>query len=385
MRSSPSTKDLTEIADAWNLQEACDFAQSCFAGVSSMPTRDEHVRTFTVTYHPKVAMAWSQITTPETSHIQGIIFVGREQRAEMLRILKSQWSTALASHAMFPAFLCGLMLGHELDFTLDGIKSDVREIEVRTGHHRFDRRQEQPASGELGQLSAKMSGCAAKLANCSRKLKVTETLNDFMLLQAESAIARRNLQTEDTAAPAYTSPYDKWWSARPTTALVEEGIRGSELLKHHIKVMKDRAEMQVVDNEYMRQRVQVQIAALFHLIAQQDNAIAFDTARASRSIAESSQQDSSSMKMLAIVAMFFLPGSFVAALFSTPLFEWDLALGSSSIGLGTKPQFALFWAVTIPLTLLTFLFYGVGLLSQSRKRAKAEGKDHVDLQTITTM
>ena len=208
------------------------------------------------------------------------IFAENEERTELLAALATKWTPTLIRHSMFPAFLCTLMLSQELDTTLEDIKTVVRNVEARTGHHRFTtRRQTRPAAGELGSLSAEMSGCAAKLANGTRKLKVVEAMHAFIL------------------------------SNDPTS-----------LISHHITLLTHRSEMQGVDTSYVQQRVQVQIDALFHLIAQQDNAIAFETANATRSIAKDSLQDSSSMKMLALVTMFFLPGSFVASLFSAPLF-----------------------------------------------------------------
>lgn len=64
------------------------------------------------------------------------------------------------------------------------------------------------------------------------------------------------------------------------------------------------------------------------------------------------------MKTLAVVTMFFLPGSFVSALFSMPMFEWDkVDLSSRFIGVSTMPQFGLYWVITIPLTLVTFILY----------------------------
>lgn len=342
-RPSPSAKVLERLADAWALREALDYARSCFTGVSALASRGE-TRVFTATYHPKLAMAWS-CTDPGSegpAQTHAIIFAEGEERTVLRRILGSKWTRASASHAMFPALLCSLMLAQELDSTLEEIKTAVRGVEERTGHHRFTtRRQAQPAGGELGQLSAGMSGCAAKLANGARKIKVVEALVGFI-----EEHARRQTDPEDHI------PADS-----PNGAFSKSNI---DLLRH-------RAQMQSVETAYVQQRVQIQIAALFHLIAQQDNAIAFDTASATRSIAASSLQDSSSMKMLALVAMFFLPGSFVAALFSTPLFAWEDSIGSNDISLGTRPQFALFWAVTAPLTALVFVLYAAWMCVQKRR------------------
>jgi len=244
------------------------------------------------------------------------------------------------------------MLAHSLDNTLEDIKTAVREVEARTGHHRFaSRRQTQPAAGELGSLSAQMSGCAAKLANGTRKMKVVEAINEFIrqhnCWKHEDTVEKGDAYVADFKTSTFRGP-------------------GHNFSASHLDILQHRVQMQAVDTAYVQQRVQIQIAALFHLIAQQDNAIAFDTASATRSIAASSLQDSSSMKMLALVAMFFLPGSFVAALFSAPLFAWDEALAAGGMAVGTRPQFALFWAVTAPLTALVFILYGLWMCIQSR-------------------
>jgi hypothetical protein len=371
LRVSPSTKTLERLTEAWRLGDALNYARCCFAGVSALEP-DGSTRIFTAAYHPKLAAAWAHTESPSglTPHTCAIIFAEGEERAEMHRILGSQWSPASASHAVFPALMCSLTLAHGLDSTLEDIKSAVREVEARTGHHRFaSRHQTQPAAGELGHLSAQMSGCAAKLANGTRKMRVIEAINDFISQQASRSPPPRATKPRKKSE-IYVADY-----ARETpTAPAPEPFSPSQL-----DLLRHRVQMQAVDTAYVQQRVQIQIAALFHLIAQQDNAIAFDTAKATRSIAASSLEDSSSMKMLALVAMFFLPGSFVAALFSTPLFAWDEALASGGMGIGTRPQFKLFWAVTAPLTVFIFLLYGLWMCAQGRR---GRGKAHHTLEVV---
>jgi hypothetical protein len=363
LRASPSTKTLESLTDAWKLRDALSYARGCFAGVSSLASNGD-VRVFTVAYHPKLVMAWSHNEAASESPPQthAIVFAEGEERAELRRILGSKWSAATAKHSMFPALLCSLMLAHGLDSTLEDIKAAVREVEARTGHHRFaSRRQTQPAAGELGHLSAQMSGCAAKLANGTRKMKVIEAINECISKHESRGSGRPPKGHKRGEANLSTTP-------------------GKPFSKAHIDLLRHRIQMQAVDTAYVQQRVQIQIAALFHLIAQQDNAIAFDTASATRSIAASSLQDSSSMKMLALVAMFFLPGSFVAALFSAPLFAWDEALASGGIAVATRPQFALFWAVTAPLTAIIFVLYGAWMCIQGRReRGKSQNASPLEV------
>lgn len=111
-----------------------------------------------------------------------------------------------------------------------------------------------------------------------------------------------------------------------------------------------------------------------NLIAQHDSINNTD-------IALSSHRDASSMKTLAVVTMFFLPGSFIAALFSTPCFDWDIVDPDnwSSIGVASTPQFNLYWAITIPMTVVTFVLYFVWLqfsVSQRRKLQKSPSRAH---------
>jgi hypothetical protein len=368
-RASPSTNTLEKLSEEWELQEALDYARGCFAGVSAIESNGDK-QVFTVAYHPKLAAAWrhtvdnSSDSTPQT---QAIIFAEGEERAELRRILGSKWAASSVKHPMFPALLCSLVLAHGLDSTLEDIKAAVREVEARTGHHRFaSRRQTQPAAGELGSLSAQMSGCAAKLANGTRKMKVIEAINEF--------ISQHNLWRPPNVPD---QEQENIYPTQTNTRACPTGEPRDEFSASHLNLLQHRVQMQAVDAAYVQQRVQIQIAALFHLIAQQDNAIGFETANATRSIAASSLQDSSSMKMLALVAMFFLPGSFVAALFSAPLFAWDEALVSGGMAVGTRPQFALFWAVTAPLTALVFVLYGVWMCVQCRRERNKNPSEFV--------
>lgn len=76
------------------------------------------------------------------------------------------------------------------------------------------------------------------------------------------------------------------------------------------------------------------------------------------------------MKTLAIVTMFFLPGSFVSALFSTDCFNWESA-SKDNIGVPATPQMTLYWAITIPLTVVTFFLYFLWLRIQKYKSEMA--------------
>ncbi|OAP61911.1 hypothetical protein AYL99_04114 [Fonsecaea erecta] len=107
-----------------------------------------------------------------------------------------------------------------------------------------------------------------------------------------------------------------------------------------------------------RDRTATQINLLFHLanqaesrdnkeIAAQNKEIAELTAR----IAQQTQRDSASMITIAAVTMFFLPGTFVASLLSTVVFNFD----------GTDISVSRMWwilpATAIPLTIFVFAIW----------------------------
>jgi Mg2+ and Co2+ transporter CorA len=83
---------------------------------------------------------------------------------------------------------------------------------------------------------------------------------------------------------------------------------------------------------------------IFNLIHQND-------AGASIQLAKSAKEDAASMKFLALVTLFFLPGTFFATLFAVPSLNW-----SSDDGV-ISSRFWIYWAFTLPCTILLVIFY----------------------------
>ena len=84
------------------------------------------------------------------------------------------------------------------------------------------------------------------------------------------------------------------------------------------------------------------------------------------------------MKILAVVTMVFLPGAFVASLFSADLFSWD-ATSHRTAGTnasrnttvddttGVNENFKIFWYITIPLTIAILAFAILASMMLHRK------------------
>jgi hypothetical protein len=148
----------------------------------------------------------------------------------------------------------------------------------------------------------------------------------------------------------------------------------------------------------VKDRATMQVAALFNIIAQNDSKVSIEIAvasralaienkkdqrisiaiaKASRAIAVESKRDSSSMKTIAAVTMLFLPGTFVASLFATPMFQW-----SATAGLQVQSHIWVYWATSIPLTLLTIGFWWVWL-KFTRGSERAQLKDAEDFNGLS--
>ena len=76
------------------------------------------------------------------------------------------------------------------------------------------------------------------------------------------------------------------------------------------------------------------------------------------------------MKSIAAVTVTFLPGTFVAALFSMPLFEWNAV----SDGIVVSKRFWVYWVVTVPLTILTLVVWVLWTRRRARTHKVSEEK-----------
>ncbi|KAL4779919.1 hypothetical protein BJX76DRAFT_339371 [Aspergillus varians] len=113
---------------------------------------------------------------------------------------------------------------------------------------------------------------------------------------------------------------------------------------HHI------SKIMLSDIQFIERRGQAQMNAVYNYMTQQ--------------ISTASKRDSSAMKGIAVLTMFFLPGTFMAAFFAMPLLDFA---ASESNGPIVRPQFWYYWASTVPLTMLVLFLYYVYTLSVERQ------------------
>lgn len=90
-----------------------------------------------------------------------------------------------------------------------------------------------------------------------------------------------------------------------------------------------------------RDRMKNEIQLVFNVVAQSE-------ARASMAIAMATKADSETMKATSLVALVFLPPTFISAVFSTTFFQF----GSDRQPWEVSEKFWLYWAVVVPVTMV---------------------------------
>jgi len=246
------------IVDSFDLSLAAEYSTSTLTETaeitytSKVEGKTTNQRSFAFSFHPKLAAIWSRRSrerTPISQPFTNIIVLANGGLATSFRDqFKVQWEANVMSHVMFPLFLCGMVLSQDSGSKHNAIKAELREVESRTGYHRFATRSEPPATGDLGELSARMSGSETKLAGVTRKLKTVEEICAFMEKHSCSDPVRRVDEHHDISESNDTA------------------MTGDEVIRRSADLLKERVRAQTVENERTMQRVRTQINAVRYML-----------------------------------------------------------------------------------------------------------------------
>ncbi|KAI1505595.1 hypothetical protein F5X99DRAFT_405074 [Biscogniauxia marginata] len=117
------------------------------------------------------------------------------------------------------------------------------------------------------------------------------------------------------------------------------------------------------------ERLHIQRQALYNIMAQRESKLNLEMAAQQRRLAHASKRDSTAMKTLSLLGAVFLPGTFLASVFSMTFFNFDIGDGKE-----VSTDLWIYFAVTIPLTLVIVLSWWA--LDHRRERQYAdEDKD----------
>ena len=124
------------------------------------------------------------------------------------------------------------------------------------------------------------------------------------------------------------------------------------------------------------------VSQLYSAASQKDNLVA------SR-IASSTKKDSIAMMAFTFITALFLPGTYIASVFSMGMFNWMPETSSGEDGRVVSTRFWIYWVVTIPLTFATmagwYLWYRAAdaewrKTTQLEVAAKEENGEEGDLE-----
>ncbi|KAH7304409.1 hypothetical protein B0I35DRAFT_471921 [Stachybotrys elegans] len=135
------------------------------------------------------------------------------------------------------------------------------------------------------------------------------------------------------------------------------------------------------------QRLEIQRSALYNIMAQKESKLNFQIAADQKMLAHMSKRESEAMKGISLLGTIFLPGAFIGSIFSTTFFDFKDAPNMASV---VSSRFWLYWAVTIPFTLVIVALYY--LLEKRRLRSYAiedadlqRDLDRMELDIISAM
>ncbi|KAE8441435.1 hypothetical protein EG329_004961 [Mollisiaceae sp. DMI_Dod_QoI] len=121
-----------------------------------------------------------------------------------------------------------------------------------------------------------------------------------------------------------------------------------------IDIITEQCDSMLLEAQRLEKAASNLLQVVYSFIAQKDAKASIEISNLSAQLALNSKRDSSAMKTISIVGMLFLPGTFIAAIFSMPVFNWE--------GNGTpiaKPAFGYYWAIMLPLTTVVLVVWSL--------------------------
>lgn len=239
------------LIDRFGLKLADAYFKSSIAGVTAFSTETTERgsrQAYALCHAPKLAAVWSQerfsdwLGRPPTT--RSLVFLPNQGRQKAQQFLKSTWTASLYQNPMFPAFMLAIQMGLEIDKAQFGYRGDVQELETSTGHHRFKTRIDSTSQEKPGKSMVPMaSGLSGKLASVERNSKTLARILKFM----------RDTIQKHAEESVRTSDECQW---------AETMKESCQLLGHHVEVLQERLEMQILDTDFLMKRAQIQVDAV---------------------------------------------------------------------------------------------------------------------------
>ncbi|KEF53501.1 uncharacterized protein A1O9_10476 [Exophiala aquamarina CBS 119918] len=189
---------------------------------------------------------------------------------------------------------------------------------------------------ELGDYSARVTGMAINIGTICDDLSGLRELAEFTI--AECNRMELDCDKDDGSPPTKEQ------------LLLAEASR--YIRQHAISRARLTGQLLTQAKSWEHKSVLV-VQGLFSLITQRDQNQNLRIANDTQILAQESKRDSTAMKAIAIVTMFFLPGTFLSSLFAIPVFDWDALHGNEVV----NRRLWVYFAFTIPTTFLVVSLY----------------------------
>ena len=168
-------------------------------------------------------------------------------------------------------------------------KEVIIDAQAQTGFHHMVSLERSSEFVDYTQLSTKISGTAVNIA--TNELCWQALTNHAELLLDGLKAENNRLTLLPKSEPDYAM---------------------ATFMENHASRLARNTQAMLREAESWQKKAMILVQGIFNLIAQQDQNTSIGIARDSRTLAEESKRDSTSMKAIAVVTMTYLPGTFVA-------------------------------------------------------------------------
>lgn len=149
---------------------------------------------------------------------------------------------------------------------------------------------------------------------------------------------------------------------------VEYVRRRTMTLVSQVQQIRDRAQSQTNFVSICRPALHCHMTA--NKSSQMLSTITQSDAQYTAAIAVDGKKDSIAMKTISVLGIVFLPPTFVATLFSINMFDWGVNDDKGSTLLKVSPSMWIYWAISVPLTLVTFAVWLLWARKENEKSRK---------------
>ncbi|RSM19561.1 hypothetical protein CDV31_001721 [Fusarium ambrosium] len=277
--------------------------------------------------------------------------VTMKDEAVLLDVLKTLKVPFTSVHRLLDVILCELLTAGDIA-SVRGTANQLQEVESRTRWSGvFDNVMDVEHANEgarvsFSQMTRTLNVAISRLPTREARTKANVLLVE-RILECISAIVKKHCEGDN---------------ARMNEAL----LKSTNRLKQRLQVLQATQNGLLLEIARETQIASSQLQIVYNLVAQRDNKNNYEMARISLEISRTAKDDSFAMFTLAVMSILFLPGAFIATLFSMDLFDWSAKDGERVI----NSRFWTYWAIALPLTLIVL----IGWLSWLKMHQKNEDR-----------